>query len=696
MRTHAAVLGLAFFAFPAVAQTSFPMITHVSPTAVQRGTTAEVEVAGQQNFAGPHKVLVEGTGVTAVVETKPVARPKVEAKAKSKAKSPAPVRSVTIRFTIAPDAPLGVREFRIASDLGISSLGQLVVVADPVLVEKPGLNTAAKAMKVPVPAVVCGRIETAENVDYYKFTAKAGQVLTFEVYCARIQDKIHDLQKHADPLVRVFAPDGRELAAADDDFFADPVLTLKAPADGEYVVEVRDATYAGDPRWTYALAITDRPFATHSFPLAASPGQTIPAEPVGSAKEFGGTFSLHAPSLPGLHAVPLRGGGTETNPVPVVVTPLKLVSEAEPNDSLAQATRLPLPGGVNGRIQVRRDLDYYVFTGKKDQMVRLEVFARRFGTPLCSRTDAALDVMTPDGKVLAASDDVNGKDPRFHFTPSADGDHVVRIRDLNNKGGDGFVYYLEADIARPDFTLKCDPSKAMIGPGSRTAWYVQVTRSSGFTGPVKVEVKGLPKGVTASPLTIPANMTQGCLVLTAADDAKPDAAVVQVVGSGPLAPQAGSPSLTRTATPVEEIYFPGGGRGRFDVGMQAVAVTGPSDLLEVKPSTNKVVLKPGQDVTINVTVKRRADYDKPVTLDVHLRHLGQIHGTPLPPGVTLVEGKSKTLLGTGSTGTITLRAAPDAPECADVPVAIQGYVAVNFVVKIGYASEPIWVSVQKK
>ena len=100
---------------------------------------------------------------------------------------------------------------------------------------------------------------SAENVDYYKFTAKAGQTLTFEVFCARIQDKIHDLQKHADPLLAVFDADGNELAANDDGFFADPVLTFTVPKDGEYRVAVRDAKYDGDPRWVYALTITDRP-----------------------------------------------------------------------------------------------------------------------------------------------------------------------------------------------------------------------------------------------------------------------------------------------------------------------------------------------------------------------------------------------------------------------------------------------------
>jgi len=42
-----------------------------------------------------------------------------------------------------------------------------------------------------------------------------------------------------------------------------------------------------------------------------------------------------------------------------------------------------------------------------------------------------------------------------------------------------------------------------------------------------------------------------------------------------------------------------------------------------------------------------------------------------------------------------LKAAPDAAECTDVPICVQAYVPINFVVKVGYASEPIWVTVKK-
>jgi hypothetical protein len=694
MRPALAVLLALVVPAAAAAQTSFPMVTHVTPVAVQRGTTTEVTVdCRTSTLFGAYKVLVEGAGVTAEVvpakDAKPVEKP------------PFPVvASVKLKVTVAVDAPVGVREFRIATQLGISSLGQLVVVDAPVVVEQPGINTPAKAQAVPVPCVACGRIEAAENVDYYKFAAKAGQVLTLEVFCARIQDKIHDLQKHADPLVAVFDADGRELAANDDGFFADPVLTFAVPKDGEYRVAVRDATYQGDARWVYALSITDKPFATVSFPLAANPGQTVRAEPVGSAARLtaGDGWTLAAPQAVGVRTAPLRQQEAETNPVPVVVTPLPLVSEVEPNDTPKQATRIAVPCGVNGRIGARRDLDHFVFKGTKGKAVRLEVFARRFGTVLRSRLDSMLDVMTPDGKVLASNDDIGpgAKDSLLVFTPPADGEYVVRVRDLNNKGGDGFVYYLEADWARPDFTLKCDPSKAMIGPGSRTAWYVQVTRTNGFAGPVKVEVKGLPAGVTVNPLTIPANMTQGCLVVWAAEDAKVDAAVVQVVGTAEATDADGKPTtLTRTATAVEEIYAPGGGRARFDVGMQAVAVSGPSDISQVKVKPTRITLKPGEEVKIDVEVVRRPDYDKGLTLDVQLRHLGGVFGNPLPPGVTMLDGKSKTLLGTGNVGHVVLKAAADAAECTDVPVCVQAYVPINFVVKIGYASEPILLSVKK-
>src|SRR5262249_1890082 len=143
-----------------------------------------------------------------------------------------------------------------------------------------------------------------------------------------------------------------------------------------------------------------------------------------------------------------------------------------------------------------------------------------------------------------------------------------------------WVYCLEIDFAKPDFSLRCDPGKAMIGPGSATAWYVQVTRTNGFIGPVEVAVDGLPPGVTASALTIPAEMTQGLVVLTASETAKLGASIVRVIGKAKIDGQ----TVERFSTVSEEIYLPGGGRGRFEAQMHAVAVTEASDILKVEVS----------------------------------------------------------------------------------------------------------------
>src|SRR5438045_6827478 len=119
--------------------------------------------------------------------------------------------------------------------------------------------------------------------------------------------------------------------------------------------------------------------------------------------------------------------------------------------------------------------------------------------------------MVPKCVVIASNDTTHGLEASLVFNPAVDGDYVLRIRDLNSKGSESSIYYIEADWAVPDFTLRCDPDKAMIGPGTSTSWYVHVNRLNGFTGDVKIDVKGLPKEITASPLTIPPSMTQGVI-----------------------------------------------------------------------------------------------------------------------------------------------------------------------------------------
>ncbi len=689
-RTGCALALIVVSAAGASAQTSFPMITHVHPVAVQRGKTTEVTVDGQMNFYGAYKALFEGVGLSAEIIPQKTPPPMPPA--------PPLLRNTKLKITVAPETALGVREFRIATELGISSVGQILIVDDPVVVETTSVNnTPSQAQPIPLPCVIAGKIEAVEDVDFFKFEAKQGQTLTFEMFCARLQDKIHDLQKHAKPMLTLYDAEGRELAANDTFFFADPLLSYTIPKSGTYYLQVRDSTYDGDPRWVYAIVATDKPYVTHVFPMAGNPGQKLELEPIGSAKLVQGKAPFVVPKEPGIQQIQLDIKGVKTNPATFIVSPLPQFIEQEPNDDPVRATRVTIPAGINGRIGQRRDMDHFVFKAAKGKAIRLELKARRFGTLLNSSLHGILEVMNAKGALITSSDVTHGQEAALIFTPPADDDFIVRVRDLNSKGGETFVYYLEADWALPDFTLRCDPDKAMIGPGSSAAWYVKVDRQNGFAGPVKVEVKGLPKEITASPLTIPPAMKEGMLVLTADANAKQHlATLVHVVGTAQVKmPDGKDVTLTHMNQPEEEVYSPGGGRAIFPVTTHAVAVTNASDILKVDVSTTKVSLKPGEEVKIDVTVQRRPDYDKGVTLDVMLQHLGSVFGNPLPPGVTVVQGKSKTLLGTTSKGHIVLKADPKAEPIENVPISVVANVSINFVVKVAYSSPPIWISVRK-
>lgn len=669
------------------AQTCPPMITHCTPIAVQRGKTTEVAVEGQQSFANVIGWLADAQGLRAEVLS---ARPSPSNK----------FNGARLKITVGQDVPLGPHEFRLVTRQGLSTIGQLLVVDDPVILEQSNSSPRSEQIKeIRVPAVACGRIATGEAMGRFRFHAEKGETFSFEVWGARLQDKIHDLQKHLDPHLSLLDVAGHELAVNDDSFFADPYLTWTAPSTSEYTLQIRDSKYEGDPRWAYALCVTNKPFAAHAFPFAGNPGQSISVQPIGTAALVVPETSVTLPKTTGILSLPLSTPKGDTNPVLFVVSELPQTTDREPNDNSTAAQSITIPCGISGRIGQPHDVDQFKFKGQKGKAIRFEVKARRHGTPLQSRLDSVLEVLTPSGQVLAANDDdpTTGKDSALTFNPQSDGEYVVRIRDLNGRGGPAFVYYLEATDSRPDFTLRCDSDKASISPGGHAAWYVHVNRLNGFTGPVDIAVEGLPAGVTASRLTIPPSMTQGLLVLSAAADANVgSAANVRVAGTTATNHEGAPDQLKRTAVANAEIYLPGGGRGRFPVDLHSVSVADRGDILKVDVKPTTLILKPGEEATLQITIDRRIGFDKDVTLDLLLRHLEQVHGNPLPPGVTILDRKSKTRLRPGeSKGHIVVKAAVDAAPIAGVPICVTANVSINFMVKIGYSSVTIPLSIGK-
>jgi hypothetical protein len=684
------VLMLAAVPPPARAQTSYPMLGRIEPTALQRGKTAEVTISGSgtgnlTNFAGAWQMICEGPGLSGEVTVPATDAPAQGTKVQKTA--------VKARLTAEADAPLGPREIRVATPQGASSVGLVVLVDSPVATEADDRanDQPAQAQVLSLPVTVSGAIGKTEDVDWYAVEAAAGQRVTFRLWGNRLENKIHDLQMHFDPILILHDAQGRELAADDNHDFADPMLSFEFPAAGHYLLEVRDTSYGGQTNWTYVLEATGGPYVTSVFPLAVNPGGTASLRAEGFNFDPAQTITLAVPETaprgPWLTALPTAQGPTLA--LPLVVTPLPLArEEGDAAAEFTSAQSLAMPTALSGGLGAPGDGDVYRFEGKKGQIYAFEVIARRAGTAI----DAVLRVVNDKGAALAEADDTFGKDPRLEWTAPADGPYAVQIVDLHSRGGPNFGYVLEAEAARPDFVLTCDPDKINVGPGGRVPVFVQVTRRGGFGSPVALEWEGLPGGVESSALTIPANMAQGVLVVSAAADAAPAAALLTLRGKAetPEGP------VVRKVTPKQEIYLPGGGRGFYAVNTQALAVTDPSDItIEASPET--IRLTPGGKATIDVTVTRRKDFEKPVNLAVILQHLGGVHGNPLPPGVTVAAAGNKTLLGPKETaGKIVLQAAPGAAPCENVPIAVMGHVSINFVVKTAYASKPILISVQGK
>jgi hypothetical protein len=690
-----AIAAAAWIAAGARAQTSYPMTTRVDPIAVSRGQTVEIAVSGRENFAGAFALLCASPGLRGEVIKVDTVEP---AKAKAKAGGGRRRRAtsqVRARLVVAPDAPLGPRELRVATPQGVSSVGLVVIVDDPVVPETDDSanDRPASAQKLTFPTVVSARIAKAEDVDWYAFDLAKGQRVAFEVWGNRLENKIHDLQTHLDPILSLHDSTGRELATADNNRFADPLLSYQATQSGTYFLQVRDTTYAGNPDWSYALHAVTGPAATFAFPMAVNPGTTADLELRGPSSDEMTSASVKVSSdlKPGCHLFALLRSKGGSLPVTLVVTPLPIARESDDAPSAGDPKRaIKLPVACCGRLGARGDCDGYVFEARKGGTYAFEVIARRAG----SDCDPVLRVLDAKGAALTETDDTHGlgKDVRIEWKAPTDGSYVLQVADLHDRGGPAFSYVLCAEAASPDFTAACDPDLINVGPGGRVPVFVRLTRQHGFKGAVSLSWDGLPPGVSASPLSIGPSMTEGVIVVSAAPGAQHAAALVSLQGTA----QDAAGKIVRSVGPLEEIYLPGGGRGHYSVDTLGLGVTDPSDIT-VEAAPGQLVLAPGASTTLDVTVTRNPRYTQAVNLSILLEHLGGIHGNPLPPGVTLRESGSKTLLGPQETkGKIILQAAANAAACEQVPIAVMGHVSINFVVKTAYASAPILLTVRPK
>ncbi|MGH9801051.1 MAG: PPC domain-containing protein, partial [Blastocatellia bacterium] len=340
---------------------------------------------------------------------------------------------LTIEAKISAEAIPGFYTFRIRTPLGTTNVGRIIVSTLPEVRERemPGDIKEAEPQTITLPATVIGDLQRRGDSDQFKFAAKAGQTIVFEVVASMLNSRL-------DSVLTLFDDQGAQLATNNDNGASrDSLLGYTFKRDGSYVIRISDLERQGQMNaYGYRLNIGELSYLTHSFPLGvkadtrtevAAFGFNLPdaKATVMPQKKTGWNDSaaLMISSDKGESLNTLRLGiGTHPE-----------VTEQAEQTSVAAPQSVTWPITINGRIldretEGRRDggtegqrdraasspstspslnpsislslnppaADFYRFKARKGEQLVLEVGAQRFGSPL----DAVIEVLDAKGNQI--------------------------------------------------------------------------------------------------------------------------------------------------------------------------------------------------------------------------------------------------------------------------------------------------------
>ncbi len=476
----------------------------IKPLGAQRGTEVDVTITGYR-LGDSQEIMFYEPGIEVVSITEPKDR------------------SVKAKFRIAKNARLGEYHFRLRTASGISQVRTFNVGPFANVEEKEPNNEFNEAQELKGNVTVEGRVDS-EEIDYYKVTAKKGERISAEVEGVRLNMTLFD------PYVAIQNMDGEILAESDDTPLAlqDPSVTVVAPADGTYIVQVREAAYGGGRYSYYRAHIGSFPRPTIVFPAGGKAGSTVKVKFIGDAAgDFEQEFKLPAEPDENHGVVAVQNGVSSPFPNAFRVSPFDNVIEAEPNNDFAKATKteLPVPAAFNGIISEPGDIDCFRFTAKKGQQLHVRVHAQQVRSDL----DPVMNIYDAKGKRITGNDDASGiMDSYARFNPPADGEYLIRINDHLSRGRADFTYRIEMTPYQPSYAMSIphvarrdsQTRQAMVIPrGNRFATMMTASRQNGLRGDLQFQISDLPKGVKLVSDVMPGNVSTFPLIFEAAADA---------------------------------------------------------------------------------------------------------------------------------------------------------------------------------
>ena len=359
------------------------------------------------------------------------------------------------------------------------------------VIEQEPNETPDTATKFTAPLACNGVIGAPGDVDEFRFTAKKGETYDIRVFARSLRSPL-------DSVLTILNSGGGGLAGNDDSGGPDSYIRFGIPADGDYVLQIRDHLGNGGPFYAYrievapvkpALTLTVNEFVQYVPPVVAVPrGSRVGIVLSAQRFDFGGPLAIRGENLPAGVTIDSPGMAANMTVVPVI---FQAPTETELSGKLS---------GIIGSLNdpMRPDLK---IEGSVTQPIVLVRGQNQ--TPFRTEPTTAIPVAVTDES------------------------------------------FYDLHIVEP---------KVPLVRGGQMELKVVATRKDGFKGPIKIDMLWLPPGVSASgSISIPEGQNEAVIPMNAAGNAPLETWKIAVRGQASMNADGRPMGRRRRRGPVDAI-----------------------------------------------------------------------------------------------------------------------------------------------
>ncbi len=488
---------------------------------------------------------------------------------------------VSAHLNISPDAKPGLYEVRVSNPKGVSTVGLFEVGNLPEITGAPG--TLETAPTVQLPCIANGSITGNYERHFFKFTAKQGQRLVFNLKGFRYNILT---QMFFNPNLRLYDNTGKEIQENHGYFELDPLIDWMCQKDGDYTLEVRDILGRGNPGSVYRMSMGQVGYDTVAYPPALTGGKKSNLRLIGKNLPGGVKDCTVEPAAGwGLQLI-----GTPEGSQQVFVTPLTINTF-----SARKPVAGTFPCGFTGRLD-RAEPQTFTVDLPQDTSLEFESYSTKLGSP----ANVVVQVLNAKGEQVARVE----PEQRTVVKLAGKQTYTVRVQETGALFGNDYVYYVEARPAQPNVVAVLRPDTITLRAGGKTAAEVLITRRERTAGNLSISAENLPDGVTAESIEFPPDRNQGFIIFTASPNAK--------VGDIPINVNVGVTVDDKTlhfyrAKPEEQYVM--NNQARYTERTQSILSVRPSlDVKFERIDSGPVRVHPRKGVEMKIKIDRSGGY----------------------------------------------------------------------------------------